>query len=94
VNAGTIATVVLAVVAILGLVAAGIGWLFRRGADEKELSIAIRDNTSATRELSGDFRSFKDWTVGQLHDHDIRLTKIEAPPHDRHSAHRDAGSKG
>ena len=76
-DAGTISTVVLAVVGLLGVVGAIFGWVYRRAGSEHVTAVAIADNTAATRELTGELRDFKDHTVAALHDHDKRLTILE-----------------
>lgn len=57
-NANTIATIVIAGVAGTGALVAALGWIFRRGADERELAKAVRDNSQATRELSARLDAF------------------------------------
>jgi len=89
-----VATIVLAIVAVLGLGAAALGWFFRRGADERELAVAIRDNTNATSTLSQDLRDFRDYTVSTLHQYDIRLTRLEAPSNGSGAPYRDASTPG
>jgi hypothetical protein len=75
-----IATAALAVLGAIGLIVACISWFFRRGGEERELTVAVRDLTEAARELSGEFRSFRDFTVETLHSHDIRITRLEVAP--------------
>jgi hypothetical protein len=58
VNPTEIATVVLAVTAALSLLVGLLAWLFRRGASERELATAVRDNSTATRELSSRLDQF------------------------------------
>lgn len=74
-----LATVILAVLALAGIVVAAASWFYRRGGQERELAVAIRENTTATSTLSQDLRSFRDSTISTLHQHDIRLTRLEAP---------------
>lgn len=99
----SVSGVALAVVAIVGLVVALLRWFFTRGADEREMEIAVRDNTEATRELSknlGDFTAvfhdFRASVTERFHEHDVRLTKLEAPlqNHDIRSPDRNASPKG
>lgn len=75
---GTISTVVIAVVALIGVVAAVGNWFYRRGGQEKSFADAIQDNTSAHRELTAELRSFKDATVDRLHHHDLRIGDHES----------------
>lgn len=102
-----IATIVLAIVGVLGLTGALITWLVRRGGDERAVAVALQDNTAATKELAGEFRTFRDQVVDKLHAIDLRVTrlevtpppvqvttKIEAPANDGMPAHRDAGTPG
>lgn len=100
-TAANTATVALAVCALIGIIVAVVNWFFKRGADEREFSVALRDATSALRELSTKI----DGVIDTLHQHDIRLTrleyqpsafqvttKVEAPSNDRSPTYRDAGS--
>lgn len=89
-----IATVILAVLALAGIVAAAASWFYRRGGQERELAVAIRENTTATSTLSQDLRSFRDYTVETLHHHDIRLTRLEAPSNGSGASVRDPGPSG
>jgi type II secretory pathway pseudopilin PulG len=102
-----IATIILAAVALLGITAGAIGWFFKRGGDERAMATALSDNTSATRELTTQFRDFKDSVVEKLHGLDVRVTrleiqpppvqvttKVEAPSHASTSPDRDAGTPG
>jgi len=68
----------------MGLLAAGLAWLFRRGADERELATAVRDNSSATRELSSRLDAFMaryeerhEALVERVNEHGGRLTVVE-----------------
>lgn len=83
-------TTVLAVAAVLGLVAAVVRFFFNRGADERELSVAMRDLAVAVRGLGQKL----DGVMVAQHDFDIRLTRIEASSNGSTPAHRDAGSPG
>lgn len=69
-------TLIIAACAVLGLIVALVAWFFKRGADEREFSVALRDNTHATRELSGKI----DGVVDTLHQHDLRITRLEIQP--------------
>lgn len=102
-----IAAIVVACVAVLTLTAAIIRWFFKRGADEREFSVALRDNTEAVRELAQEFRRFRDEVVEKIHSLDVRVTRlevsptpvhvttqIEAPQHARSSPYRDSGPSG
>lgn len=93
-----VATIVIAAVAVVTLVVAVVGWFFKRGADEREFSVALKDCASAVRELASEFRGFRDTVIGELHQLDIRVTKhdamFEAIKDDRTPPDRDARSKG
>jgi hypothetical protein len=106
-NATAIATVVLAAVGVLSLLGALLAWLFHRGADEREFSVALRDNAGALRELAAEFRKFRDEVVDKVHGLDLRVTrlevtpppiqvttKLEAPSHDSAPFVRDPGPLG
>ena|SRR5215469_2458184 len=91
------AGVVLGILALLGGGAAIVRWFFNRGGAEREVTIALqahgqalKDNTSATRELSGRLDE-----VGRtIHSLDIRVTRLEAAPIVTVAApsHRDAST--
>lgn len=100
-----IATIALAAIGLVGIFTAILGWIFKRGGDERASDVALHDNTSAIKELGLELRRFRDEIIGALHDHDIRLTrleiqpppihvttKVEAPPHDSQTSVRDEGS--
>lgn len=102
-----IATIVVACVAVIGLITAVIRWFFKRGADEREFSVALRDNTEAVRELAQEFRRFRDEVVEKIHSLDVRVTRlevnpppihvttqVEAPQHARTPPYRDSGAAG
>jgi hypothetical protein len=57
-TASDFATVVLSVVASVGLIVALVRWFFTRGASEQSLTQAVADNSSATRELTARIDSF------------------------------------
>jgi hypothetical protein len=73
------APIVMAVLMLVGVIVAAGAWFYRRGGQERELAVAIRENTTATSTLSQDLRHFRDYTVETLHHYDIRLTRLEAP---------------
>lgn len=96
----SIATVTIAVVGVLSLLGAFLVWVARRGGQDKAMSIALDRNTHATDRLTDKL----DGVVTTLHDHDIRLTRlevapppihvttrVEAPPDVSASSHRDSG---
>lgn len=88
------ASVVIAIVAVLGLAVAGFSWFFRRGGTEREMTIALGENTQATRELSTAFHSFRDGVVGELRDFDVRITRLEANPNGSTPAYRNSSTPG
>lgn len=65
---GTISTVVVALGTLLGGGYALFRWLYRRGGDERELTAAVRSNTTAQHELASSLRDFKEFTVSGLHE--------------------------
>lgn len=84
---------IIPVCAILALIGGILAWLYKRGGDEREFTVAIRDAANAVRELTGEFRGYKESTTDELHSHAIRLTKLEAiHPHGSHSPDRDSGT--
>lgn len=83
-SAADISTVVIAAVAVLGVVIAGLSWIFRRGADERELAKAVRDNSEATRGLSSRLDAFMaryeerhEALSERVNEHGGRLTVVE-----------------
>lgn len=103
----TDATVILAVLAAIGVIVAAAAWFYRRGGQESGIAVALQDNTAATRELSAEFRKFRDEVIDKLHGLDIRVTrlevtpppiqvttKVEAPSNDSASAHRNPSPQG
>lgn len=75
-SAATIATVALAVLGFLSLIFAGFAWLYKRGADERELTIAVQQNTHATTKLSEHMNKIAETLAvhgEKLADHDARL---------------------
>lgn len=97
-----IATIILAALGVLSIGGTFIAWVARRGGREKGFSIALDRNTFATEKLT----SKLDGVVQTLHDHDIRITRLEVAPPPIHvttkveatdvspSPHRDAGTQG
>lgn len=83
-NAETLGTIILAVVAAIGLIGAGIAWFYKRGGQERESTLALRQNTTATTELTKRFDAFMDRTLDRqdatdkrLADHDTRIAVNE-----------------
>lgn len=72
-----VATVTVAVVAILGAVVAIAAWFYRRGAQERGHAKALEANTEATLTLAAELKDFKILTIEKLHEMDIRLTRVE-----------------
>lgn len=85
-----IATVVLAVVGILGLLGGALAFIYARGDKEGRFESALDRNTTATDKLTEKL----DGVVTTLHAHDIRLTKLEATSNGSAPAHRNAGTPG
>jgi hypothetical protein len=79
-NAAGWGTAILAGVAIIGLLFAALGWLFKRGADERELTIAIKTHAAATDNLANQVQeighSFR-LLEGKVNDHEVRITVSE-----------------
>lgn len=75
-SAADVATVVLAVVAVIGLVFGALAWIYNRGAGERELTDAVKANTTATDKLTAHVEKIGD-TLAQhgekLADHEARL---------------------
>lgn len=73
---GDSATLVLAVVAVLGLVAAVVRWFYARGGEERELTVAVRENTAVTKQLSSGLNDLKEFTVGKIHELSLTQEKL------------------
>jgi hypothetical protein len=73
-------TAVLAAVAIVGLLFAGMSWLYKRGADERELTLAIKNHSAATDNLASKVdeigRSFR-LLETRIAEHETRITVSE-----------------
>ena len=72
-NPTTIATVVLAVLALLGTCAGMIAWFYKRGGDERSLTDAVHANTAATNKLTESVSSLQ----GTLSEHESRIRVLE-----------------
>lgn len=75
-NATDLGTVALAIVAVLGLLGAGFAWLYKRGADERELAINLNRVADSADKLSGKMDKLSDTLAAhgeKLADHDARL---------------------
>ena len=76
----TVATIVMATVAILGVIGAGIAWFYRRGRDEQALSSSVDKNTDATNLLAaqvGGLRDILETHTVTLTEHHFRLKALE-----------------
>jgi len=85
-----IATLVLAVVGVLTLLGGVVAYFYGRGDKEGRFEAAMDRNTKATDRLTEKLEVVTD----TLHEHDIRLTKLEANKNGSAPANRDAGTKG
>jgi hypothetical protein len=92
-NATDVGTAVLAVCAAIGVVVAITGWFFKRGADERGVEIALRENTSAIRGLTDAFTVFRTEALHEFRTLDVRVTRLEAAPNGN-SSHRDIRAPG
>ena len=88
------ATVVMSAIAVLAGVGAVIAWFYKRGGTEREMTLALKQNTEATHELSGHFHSFRENVVAEQHSQDIRLTRVEAILDDSTPADRNSRPAG
>lgn len=72
-NAATISTVVIAVLALLAATGGTIAWFYKRGGDERTLTDAVHANTTATDKLTESMA-----LIGNtLHDHEYRIKALE-----------------
>lgn len=83
-SAETLGTLVLAIVAGIGLIGGGIAWFYKRGGQERESSIALRDNTRAITDLTVEMKAFmlrtelkQDATDTKQSDHETRISLAE-----------------
>lgn len=72
-----IATIALAVVAILATIAGVVAWFYRRGKEEQSFTESLRENTEANKEVAAELRDFRAETVKMLHALDTRVTVLE-----------------
>lgn len=96
-----IGTVVLAVCTTLALIGAIVAWFYKRGGDEREIALALRQyaeaqvqNTEAMKALTTAFTAFRDDVISKLHAQDLRLVQIEAYQNGHKAADRDASTSG
>lgn len=75
-------TVALTIVAIIGIVAAVVRWFYKRGSQEADVVIALRENSQATKDLTLAFHTFKEISNSEFRAMDVRLTKVEAAQND------------
>jgi len=69
-----------AILTILGIVSAGLRWIYRQGVSSAKLVSAVTDNTEATDKLTHAYETFTEKTANTLLDHEKRITRIEARP--------------
>ena len=109
-DAVTLSTVAVGVVAVLTVVIAIIRWFFKRGADEREMTLALKANTEAVRQLGAkhdhlgesmdamrdSFMEFRHDVYRRFDEFDFRLKSVEAPVHVHVSSSpdRNASSQG
>jgi hypothetical protein len=79
-----IPTIILAGIALAGLVAAVLAFFYRRGGQEQILTAAIRENTVSNMEVTKELRDFKSETIITLRDYGWRLKILE----DKNNEHR------
>jgi len=90
---GTLITVLGALVVALGVIAAGLRWIYQQGSSSQKLVNSIDGNTFATNKLSMAFEKFSEQTDNKLTDHEHRLTRVEDKFADLHDDVR-AGRRG
>lgn len=79
-NAASLATVALAGFALLGIIFGGIAWFYRRGGQERELIIAVQNNSKALDGLTARMDQFLERyeALGKRVDgHELRLAISE-----------------
>ena len=79
-NAATIATVALAAISFLSLVAGGAAWLYRRGKDEQSLASSVDRHAAATEDLAGQVGGLRvtlEAHGATLTEHHFRLKALE-----------------
>ena len=75
-NAGTIATVVIAVLGVIAAAGGAIAWFYKRGRQEQSLANSVERHAEATSELATQVGKLSDKLEGhssQLVDHEYRL---------------------
>lgn len=69
--------IILATVAVLGVVSAVASFLYKRGRYEQALKDALDRCTSAVLEVTGELKEFKGIVVAELSDLKTRVTVLE-----------------
>lgn len=73
-----LATVILAVLGLIGGVATIVRLIYKRGGDERSWVTAIDENTSANKDLAASFREFKDSAVSTMHQQALSHERLSA----------------
>jgi hypothetical protein len=66
------------VLIIIGVAAGMVAWFYRRGAQEREMALALKANTTSNEQLTRKMDEFRDVVVSMLHALDVRVTLNEA----------------
>lgn len=72
-NLSGYATIVVALVAMLGVMTAVSAWFYRRGGQERSMVDALNENTKSNKEVATELKEFKGETLAALRDHDWQL---------------------
>jgi hypothetical protein len=67
-----------AILTVLGIVSAGLRWIYKQGVSSTNLVNAVTDNTEATDKLTHAYETFTEKTANTLLDHEKRITRMEA----------------
>lgn len=76
-SAEALGTILLAVIAAVGLIGGSIAWFYKRGGQEREGAIALRDNTKATVDLTTRIDAFMLRTEAKQEATDLRVNNHE-----------------
>lgn len=73
----TIVTLLVGIIALLSSLVIGIRWIYRQGSASNAQIRATNENTSATRDLTANFREFTTATSNTLLDLEKRMVRLE-----------------
>jgi ABC-type transporter Mla maintaining outer membrane lipid asymmetry permease subunit MlaE len=79
-NAVNVATILLGLCAVLGMLGGVAVWLYRRGGHERAYTDALDRNTKANDNVAAKLEEFKAAVLVMFHELDKRVTRLEDRP--------------